>query len=463
MAAGIGADEGGYAYIAREWARGGHLYKSLWVDRPQGLMLSYRWLLDIADRPWAIRLGAVLAGVAVTLLIGAVGWLLRSRATGLVAASLYALVGVGPHIEGFTFNGETAAAVPAVAAVAAGLGWVRTRRRGFLVAAGLLGGLGPVMKQSGIDGLLVACALAAVVGAAEVRARLGRVGLVLLGAAVPIGAALIHGVTIAGGDYGHALLTWRTSGGLDSAAGHRPGALVSSVWHVAPDLAVLWAVAIGGLVVCVKRRGALLLAPAWLAAALVGFNLGGLYWPHYYLQLLPPTVLLAAIAVTAVRRRELAAALCVAAVASVAFTLVRWAVLPTKEQTRSVKYLKTYRRDVQIASFLRRNTTRRDTIYAFPSEPDLYYLADRRSAERYLWSHPLREIPGALPGLWRILSGPNRPKFVIVYSPPSVIDPSGHVPAILARDYTVRWRVTHRAITVFQARPPGARPRPVRG
>ena len=51
LAAGIGQDEGGYAYIAREWARGARLYDALWVDRPQGLLLAYRALLSLADRP----------------------------------------------------------------------------------------------------------------------------------------------------------------------------------------------------------------------------------------------------------------------------------------------------------------------------------------------------------------------------------------------------------------------------
>ena len=55
----LGPDEGGYAYIASAWARGGHLYGKVWVDRPQGLMLAYRFLLGIAHQAWAIRLGAV--------------------------------------------------------------------------------------------------------------------------------------------------------------------------------------------------------------------------------------------------------------------------------------------------------------------------------------------------------------------------------------------------------------------
>src|SRR5947209_526726 len=154
IAAGIGPDEGGWAYVAREWARGGHLYGNAWVDRPQGLMLVYRALLAIADRPWAIRLGAVAAGAAITLLVGTIAWLSQSRNAALAAAWIYAVVGVGPRTQGFTFNGELAAAVPAAAAVAAALAWRRTCRPAWLLVAGLLGGLGILMKQSGFDGLV---------------------------------------------------------------------------------------------------------------------------------------------------------------------------------------------------------------------------------------------------------------------------------------------------------------------
>ena len=122
----IGPDEGGYAYVAWQWARGHALYRGVWVDRPQGLILAYRVLISIAHSAWAIRLGAVLAGVAITLLLVWVGSLCDSERTGLLAGGLFAVAGVGPHIEGFTFNGELAAAVPSTAAV--GMSLVAWRR-----------------------------------------------------------------------------------------------------------------------------------------------------------------------------------------------------------------------------------------------------------------------------------------------------------------------------------------------
>ena len=53
---GLSTDEGGYAYVAQQWSRGAKLYDTAWLDRPQGLLLTYRALLGIDSSGWTIRL-----------------------------------------------------------------------------------------------------------------------------------------------------------------------------------------------------------------------------------------------------------------------------------------------------------------------------------------------------------------------------------------------------------------------
>ena len=172
MWTGIGADEGGYAFIAHQWAHGAHLYRDLFVDRPQGLMLLYRGLTDIGYHAWTIRLGAVFAGATVTLLVGMLGWMLDSPATGIGAAAIFVVAGEAPRLEGFTMEGELAAAVPATAAVVCAVRWRLVRRNRWLLAAGFLGALAILMKQSGFDGLAVAL-IVALAAAGPLRARAG--------------------------------------------------------------------------------------------------------------------------------------------------------------------------------------------------------------------------------------------------------------------------------------------------
>ena len=62
------ADEGGYAEIARLWEHGTASTAELFVDRPQGLLLVYRVLLDLgADSTVALRAAAAGVGVATVL------------------------------------------------------------------------------------------------------------------------------------------------------------------------------------------------------------------------------------------------------------------------------------------------------------------------------------------------------------------------------------------------------------
>ena len=129
-----------------------------------------------------------MAGAAITLLVAAAARLLAGPAAGFLAGGIYAIAGVGPHIEGFTFNGELAAAVPATAAVVVALVARRHDSLRLLFAAAALGGSAMLMKQSGFDGLAVVFAIA-LLG----RERLKSTVVVVAGAGVPLGASAIAG------------------------------------------------------------------------------------------------------------------------------------------------------------------------------------------------------------------------------------------------------------------------------
>jgi hypothetical protein len=272
---------------------------------------------------------------------------------------------------------------------------------------------------------------------------------------------VVHGLVVGWSNYWHAVVAWRVGGEVGVLAHDRPKLFVGSLGQVAPDLLGLACVALAGAVWCLRRRtprgGApLWVAPAWLLVAFAGLNVGGLYWEHYYVQLVAPLALLAAIAVTAVRRRAVAAALVTAAIAPVAVTLGGWALASPDERVEVVQFAHHYERDRAVARFIDAHSRPTDTIYALSSQGDLYFLAHRRSAERYLWAHPLREIPGGMDDLRRVLAGPHPPRYVAVFRRPNVVDPTGRLKAILATRYHFRWKGPVDGIRVLE--PNGVRP-----
>ena len=345
----IGPDEGGYAYVAWQWAQGHPLYSSVWVDRPQGLIVVYRLLISISHSAWAIRLGAVLAGVAITLLLVWIGGLADSRRTGLLAGGLYAVAGVGPHIEGFTLNGELAAAVPSTAAVAAAFVAWRRGSRGWLAAAGLLGGVALLMKQSGFDGLVVAMAVA--LAAAP---RLRRVGLVVAGAAPPLAFSVGAGWLAGWHAYWSALVAYHFDASIDD---RRLEHLQDSLPAFARDVLPLAVIAMVGLWVWRRRAYYRGFALVWLGAALVAVNVGGFYWPHYYVQLLPPLCLLAAVALARIRVPALGwATAAVVVIPALAFLggLVQ---APDSRQEQLIKYALAYENDERVAAYVRSHSS----------------------------------------------------------------------------------------------------------
>ncbi|MGI8667173.1 MAG: hypothetical protein ACR2N4_14295 [Jatrophihabitans sp.] len=424
----LDADEGGYAYLSRQWAAGGRLYGPVWVDRPQALMLSYRLVSALGRSPALIHLAAAGLAAILTLAVAAAGWALAGPRAGVFAGFLVAVVGAAPHLQGFMFNGELAAGAFSAAAVAAALWYRRLDRAGLLVAAGVLGAVAVLMKQSGFDGLATALVIGWLAG------RLRGLARVCLGAALPIGAALLQAALTSWQDWWFAVIGYR----LDTSAGSRGGwsgrwhNLTAGVPHLWPDLLPLGLLGASGLLVVLLRRE--LIALLWLAFATAGFFGGVFFFPHYWMQLVGPLCLLGALALAAVPAR-------------LAIALAMLACLPAATWTVRVSADSPDRRDRvavpdgrllanrDIAPWLRAHARPGDQLYAFVSSADLYYSTGLHTDFRYLWQANLEAIPAAVGQLRGYLAGPDRPRWVVLYQRPEVIDPTGGIAGVLGTDY----------------------------
>ncbi|HZD98287.1 MAG TPA: glycosyltransferase family 39 protein [Micromonosporaceae bacterium] len=432
---GLSTDEGGYAYVAQQWSRGARLYDTAWLDRPQGLLLTYRGLLALGESGWAIRGLVVLIGAVMTILIAWIGALLAGRRLAVAAAAVYAVVGVAPHLEGFTLNGELLATVPATASVAAALQWRRSRRAAWLLGAGVLAGLALAMKQSGFDGLVVG--LAIVLGVAGAwRARLGWAVVFLSGFAVPIAALVVDGWRRGWSRYWNALAGYQFSS-FDSAhnnAGTRWSELVGSLPFMLWDIGAVIVIAVLGLWLLPRSgRGPLVW---WLAAGLVAVNLGGSYWAHYYVQVLPPLVLAASYAAVGVASRGLRVALAAILVIPALGWMVALIPLSSKVRQDAIPYFGSSVRDRHIAAAVDAETRPDQRIYVLESDALLYLFTQRPTSYRYLWGMPIKKIPSAIPSLQRMLEANQRPTLVIMGTPnANTVDPSGGIARDLARYY----------------------------
>jgi 4-amino-4-deoxy-L-arabinose transferase-like glycosyltransferase len=429
------ADEGGYAAIARLWSEGYRLYGNVaWVDRPQGLVLLFR-VAGLAGTAEAFRVMAMIAAAVTTCAVAGAAWALAGARSAAIAAVLYAVLAPAPHLEGFTANGELLAGAFAAAACAAAAWWLRLRRPWLLVAAGLAAGAAPLVKQSAIDG--VAVLAAAIVLAGRPRGRNLAIGV---GATAALPAlAIAHAAATGFHAWWWAIAGYRstTESLVSGDIGQRLSMLVDSIPPALQDIPLLLALAAVGLVAA--RRGRYLTLPVtWLSAGIVGFLSGGLYHPHYWVQLIPPLALLAGVGAEflAARRPRVLGAI---AVAGLAATLVWSTEIYVTRDPGAVSMMTSSDRELLAAPSVGRalaaNTRPGDAVYVIWAIASTYWYADRPPALRYLWYRNVERIPGATQAVRDLFTGPAPPKAVAVYKPPSMLDLTGAISGALAARY----------------------------
>jgi hypothetical protein len=413
------ADEGGYAEIARLWSRGDTLYRSVWVDRPQGLLLAFRGVAALGLTSAAgLRIAAAVAAAALALLVAVAGARLLGRRAGALAGLLAVTAGASPFIEGFTLAGELLAAACAAAAIAVFAGFERQPTAALLMPAGLLAGSAMLMKQSGFDAALAI--LATILATRRWRA-LPAVGVFVVAAVTPIGVAAV--ASRAPSAWFHAVVGY----GAHASLAERSGGLGGSLPAFARALVPLCLLALAGW-----SRSPFLVR-AWIVAAALGVCAGGNFHAHYYLQLVGPLAVAGAAGAERLGRRGSLAAGAVALLA-VLLAAPLW-VESGAGQARALwpsdRHLVT---DSAVARYVRAHTTPSQPIYVLWAAADVYYLADRRPAYRYLWLRNLQTVHGAVEAVDRLLLR-HVPALVVEAQPAAVADPSGRTAAILRREY----------------------------
>lgn len=108
-------DEGGYAYATRGWLDGtGHLYKNLWISRPQGIFLVYAGIMEtLGTGTHAFRFAAWITIALTTIAVWLFARMWATPRIANVAAMVFAIISVSPNIEGYIANAEIFMGLPA--------------------------------------------------------------------------------------------------------------------------------------------------------------------------------------------------------------------------------------------------------------------------------------------------------------------------------------------------------------
>jgi len=392
-------DEGVYGTIARGWLHGAIPYRDLWDNKGPLLFLwyaaSFAWLGENVIAP------RVLAGMAAGLsvpFVWATARTLFGRREAALAAGLFALSFVNLYIQ-VTANAEVFMLLPLTAGLWALAMGARGGRLWWFLAAGVLTSLAMFTRQSALWAFV---GYGAWLGALFIRSPEERPRLAKAAASLGIGGALgaapfvvyfaAHGALY---DLWHAMFVfnWFRADETPSYMKLLPPLFGNPVPLVGG--LVFWALAAVGVWRLLLRGD----RAAWLVVSFLAFSeaaaqMMGRLFPHYSVQLLPGAALAGAFGLLYVwerwqEGRRLPAAFVVATagvtVGAAAFLYSQ----PTAADRFEVQYW--YRDNAQdaivapqIAAVVEEMTRPGDYIYEWGKESEIYFLADRQPASRWL-------------------------------------------------------------------------------
>lgn len=456
------ADEGGYLAIARAWAHGRVLYRDVWVDRPQGLLVIFRvWDWVFGGRNGSIHVMAVVFGgvlvVSTALVVRELAGQRAARWTAIVCG----VISASPVLEAYIPNGEILSGAVAAAGIAIGVvGLSRSHPIRWCYASGLLAGMAVSIKQSGFDGFLALIVTLGMVAAFEPATRRS---MTRAAAALTAGLMSIIAVLMI-----HAALTgW--SRWWYAVAGYRSqtlSVLNNPAWARLRDTARFGLVVLGlplavaivaGIIHLCRSRPSMrsivgsrsLLLPVWLTTAALSFLIGGGYWRHYWLLLCAPVSALAGVALAQLHRIRvpvavMALAPCLAVSSWVFFggtaTII---VRATADDTPTVSQ--------EIANWFLAHRRPGDNLYVLCDSPAIYADAHQDPGVAYLWYPEFYLGPHAHERLVAYLTNAaTAPRFIAQIQTPVACDPTGQVAGILAKSYV---KVTITPTTILQRRP----------
>jgi len=381
-------DEGYLATEARMLAGGGVLYNTV-VDRKPPLV---PWLYDAAfgvfgsAALWPLRVLAIGAHLTTALFLAAIA---RQRFTqegrsglgdraGAAAGALYLLISIGLSPEDSQAATFEVFMLPATAAAY----WFAQNRRWG--QAGAATAVAALTKQTGGAVLLPLLWLLwrrkplAGEGGPEDRRR--SLATLLFGFGLPVAViALSTGV--------RNFFFWVVTGSSGYAS--IDGAWLTMFERVLGNSAILASAALGLLVPLARRlRSVREDADLWIwfGSSWLGVITGFHFFGHYYLQLMPPLVLLGVCAVA----RGAAGWRPVVLYTAVASTV--FCVLGFVWPHQSVQHA------VSVAAVVSEDTTPQQSVLVWGMHPEMYWLSDREPATRYLTAGFLTNFSGGRDG-----------------------------------------------------------------
>jgi len=399
-------DEGEYAYAGQLMLHGVPPYELVYNMKFPGTYGAYAVIEGIfGQTATAIRIGLLLVTTLTSILLYFLGKRMFGTRAGLIAAGAYALFAIAPSSFGLYAHATHFVALFVVAAMLlmtaseppilpASEDSGSSRRPGGqearrLFAAGALLALAVLMKQPAFVFVIFALIYVAV----RSKSRVRDLAMVCAGG---IAVAVLTVIALAAAGVLPRFLFWTieyarvyaTSVPFDKTVFTRLATNLGPIIKFAP---LLWILSIIGL--WFVPRGQRLFAIGFLVAGFLAAVPGFYFRGHYFIVMFPALALLAGAAVQ--EAGKYAGARIGFAIAAIVITsMIGWPRLmnTTQEEfTHDLYFSNPFPESIEVANYLREHTQPDDRIAVLGSEPQIYFLSQRKSATGYIYAYPLME------------------------------------------------------------------------
>lgn len=389
-------DEGAYAYMAEVIGRGGLPYVHAFDHKPPLVYYFYQLSLQLFGHTVAApRLLAMLfVAVACLLVLLLVYRFTRSLAAGVFSCLLLGMASTLPAYTGFSANTEVFT-LPFLAGGVLLLAEETPAPQRFFWA-GLLFGAGIMVKQPVAAIALAVLAFHAVAMARTPWRLVGRMALAGCGLLLPL--VLFSAYFAAAGEF----TTFWESFYIYNVSYAQDTDFVTSVAHLSMFLGSIlrndtltWLAAVVGLLVWFRSSRNLpdkAFIGLLLAGSVAATSMGGNFYHHYFIFLLPALVtaagLGAAILLEGSRADLVRWGLVV--LVGVPFALnVRFLFMPAKELLSMSFGSPPFSQAKAVGEFLKGRVAPESTAYIIGSEPEIYFYSGLRAPSRYYYLYPL--------------------------------------------------------------------------
>jgi hypothetical protein len=405
-------DEGEYAYIAQQILQGVPPYASGYSLKLPGIDAAYALILVVfGQTQTAIHMGLLMANLAAILLVFLFAKKLFNPVAGTAAAASFAIMSLGKSVMGLSANAEHFVILPALAGVLFIHRIAEKRRYCGVLAAGLLMGLAFIIKQHGI--------FFAVFGAVyllyndlrhiPIQWKKCIVSQIIFGAGVATPFAvtcLLMRQTGVFKEFWFWTFTYayKYVTSMPLYLGRQLFRTQSS--QILAENILIWLFAMLGLLIVLLRshfRVRAFFIVSFLVFSFLTICPGYYFRGHYFIMLLPVAAILAGAGFYGLF--ELLTGHCpgflrglvitLAGIAVAGFSLFSQRVYLFELSPTGVCRLiydgNPFPESLEIAKYIKENTSPADTIAVFGSEPQIYFYSKRRAATRYIYAYQLMD------------------------------------------------------------------------